>query len=290
MKYDVIIPMAFNELMFIDKALPYIEQNLIGVDTIYLITNKKYFKKLSKLICKHQRCVVLDENELVPEMTFLNVSTSLNNKYGKGIRTGWYFQQFIKMGFAHSSYCKDYYLSWDADTIPLRPIFFFDKDNRPIFTMKSEYNKPYFDTMERLLGLGKIAEGSFIAEHMMFKKNIMKEIITEIEKRNSRPWYDAIIFSTDYASAGRPEMFSEFETYGTYCLNKYPNVYVSRTLSSFREAGFIRGRFLVKRILQRMSFDLDTASFELQHCPAFPWSVIHKFYKLYLKYVKYLYI
>ncbi len=88
MKYDVIIPMAFNELMFIDKALPYIEQNLIDADKIYLITNKRYFGKLEKLTRRHPRYVILDENELVPGMTFSSVSISPNNKYGKAIRTG----------------------------------------------------------------------------------------------------------------------------------------------------------------------------------------------------------
>lgn len=36
-------------------------------------------------------------------------------------RTGWYIQQFLKMGFSQKTKDADY-LIWDADTIILKPI------------------------------------------------------------------------------------------------------------------------------------------------------------------------
>ena len=47
--------------------------------------------------------------------------------------------------------------------------------------MKNEYHVPYFETMKNLTDLGKTADFSFIAEHMMFKTEYMKELLNVIE-------------------------------------------------------------------------------------------------------------
>lgn len=109
----------------------------------------------------------IDENAIMPNLTFDKVFEHLH-KYKAEKRAGWYFQQFIKMGYSHI--CEsDYYLSWDADTIPIRNISMFS-NGRPIFDTKTEYHKPYFDTIYNLLGLKKIILRSYISEHMIFDK------------------------------------------------------------------------------------------------------------------------
>ena len=155
-------------------------------------------------------------------------------KYGKPIRTGWYFQQFLKLGFALSEYAKEYYLTWDADTIPLRHIDMFDAEGKPYFAMKTEYHKPYFDTMKRLLGINKIVPFSFIAEHMMFKVSLVKELISIIDNTQieDSTWFEKVINATDFEAAKCSEMFSEFETYGTYCMNCYPDAYSYHKLNT----------------------------------------------------------
>jgi len=57
--------------------------------------------------------------------------------------------------------------------------------------------------------------------------------------------------------------FSEFETYGTYCLVYYPEFYGTQFLNTFRSAALIRGRYINDFIIERLAMDVDIASFEI---------------------------
>ena len=139
-------------------------------------------------------------------------------------------------------------------------------DGKPIFTKKKEHNQAYFDTLSKILELGEYADFSYIAEHMMFNKNVMMEMLGDIEESpiDGDSWYEKIINATDPTNVNS---FSEFETYGNFCLNHYPDMYATQVLNTFRKAGYIAGRFISDRKLNYMSFDLDTASFELGDYP-----------------------
>ncbi|MEI3192244.1 MAG: DUF6492 family protein [Lachnospiraceae bacterium] len=65
----------------------------------------------------------------------------MTKRTGKASRSGWYFQQFLKFGYAQV--CEDeYYIVWDSDTVPLHPISHF-QDGKPVFTKKEEMEPPY---------------------------------------------------------------------------------------------------------------------------------------------------
>ena len=270
MKYDIIIPSSKQDISFLPKVCKYIRKNLQEADKIFVITAHNNFNKLNKYI-KEYNVVLLDENRLCPGLSFSSIDNLLKAK-GVFTRTGWHFQQFLKMGFALSEYAGEFYLSWDADTLPLSRISFFDKDSRPLFTMKNEYHVPYFETMTNLIGLGKTADFSFIAEHMMFKTEYMKELLTVIENSKNRGnvWFEKIInASVDLAFPG----FSEFETYGTFVWVKHAGEYGTQRLNTFREAGMIKGRWIDNKSIEKLAFDLDTASFEMFSNPPFPYNI-----------------
>lgn len=290
--YDVIIPVAFNEALFIGKVLPYIRKNLVGAERVYVLTNSRNMRFVKDLPKKDSRCILIDEDQLLEGLTFKSIRTALEKNYKGQVkqRTGWYFQQFLKLGFALSEYASDYYLSWDADTLPLAPISFFDEEGHILYNPKKETNQAYFDTLHNLLSLEKVSEHSFVAEHMLFSTSIVKELISDIMASNTvegDTWVERIINATDYEKCRCDEMFSEFETYGNYCMVKHPGLYIPRHLNTFREAGFINGRFLNASRLKTMSFDLDTASFELHHSPPFPQKIIYKMYIYYLRILKF---
>ena len=233
---------------------------------------------------RNSNVVLLDENILVEGLSYQNVHTVLKC-YGAERITGWYFQQFLKLGFARTSYAKANYLSWDADTIPLSPIK-FEEDSKLCFDCKKEYHEPYFTPIKRLLGLHKIIDESFIAEHMLFEKRIVEEMICKIENQNDvtgNSWWKKILTSCDYSHS--LNSFSEFETYGTYAYSKNPNKYKLRHLATFRKGGLINGRFISDRMLDKLSFDLDTISFELRDTPAFPLNIRCYIYRLWLKFI-----
>lgn len=176
-KFDVIIPTGIKDVAFVPRVVDFIYRCFEEMEHIYILTSKKNFVRIKRKIPVYVPCTLIDENELLPGLTFSTVADILM-KYcpNKRLNVGWYFQQFLKLGFARSKYCKDYYLSWDADTLPLAPITFFE-DEHLLFNPKSEYNSNYFRTIERLFGYGKQTEYSFIAENMIFSKNVVGEML-----------------------------------------------------------------------------------------------------------------
>lgn len=270
MKYDIIIPSSKQDISFLPKVFKYIRKNLIEARKIFVITSSSNFKNINKYILKYN-VELIDENKLCLGLSYASIDKILKSKEVY-TRTGWYFQQFLKMGFALSKYADEYYLSWDADTLPLSKISFFDSDDKPIFTIKTEYHKPYFETMQNIIGLNKTAGFSFIAEHMMFKTSFMKELLSQINMSSNEGsiWFEKIINASVDLSC---PSFSEFETYGTFVWTKYPGYYKTQKLNTFREAGMIKGRWIDDKSIERLSFDLDTASFELFSTPPFPYNL-----------------
>ena len=282
-KFNIIIPAAYKDFEFLKKTIKYVSMN-IKPQKIYLIIDTRLIKFLPKKVKCNAFVEVLDENCILENISFDCVKKTLVNHGSPAKRTGWFLQQFIKLGFALSEYCDtDYYLSWDADTLPLRNIEFFTSDGKPIFTKKKEHNQAYFDTLSKILKLGEHADFSYIAEHMMFNKNVMTEMLGDIEKSaiDGDSWYEKIINATDSTNVNS---FSEFETYGNFCLNHYPDMYATQVLNTFRKAGYIAGRFISDRKLNYMSFDLDTASFELGD---YPCGIEKYFCFAYHKYLKF---
>ena len=284
-KYSVIIPVVFKDYSFLEKSIKYIIKNL-NPNAVYIITDIRMAKFLPRNVRDNERCIILDENQICQYLTYNEVDSILHSQGRQHTKTGWYFQQFLKMGFALSDFCNaDYYLSWDADTVPLKRIDMFDKDGHPYFTMKSEYHKPYFDTMERILSTGKANPHSYIAEHMMFNKKIVCELIGRIMESYVKgdTWFEKILNSLAPEEIS-PFSFSEFETYGTFCYTFHPQLYKERHLSGFRKAGLIQGRFVSDRILEVLAEDVDVASFEIYDRPPFPWGKICHYYEKFGKY------
>lgn len=213
----------------------------------------------------------VDENSVI---SFDEVHACMTNrlrpvigdeKLPRGV-TGWYYQQFLKMQY--SSICNDeYYMTWDGDTVPCRKINMFSPETgQPYLDLKHEYHLEYFDTMSKILpGFKKVIERSFISEHMLFRVDIMRSLIAEIEKNDTIPgtkFWEKIINSIEpekiYDSS-----FSEFETYGTFVALKYPSVYKLREWHSFRlGASFFDMHKICERDFQWLSKDFDAISFE----------------------------
>ena len=141
MEFDIIIPTAFREYTFLKKVIPYIEKNL-SPRYIWIIVNGWKSRFLPKSIQRNPRCRIVDENALTNGLTYGRICALLKKHGMSDYRPGWYFQQFLKFAFALSDYCTtDYYLSWDADTIPIREITIFSPQDKPYFSMKHEHQQ-----------------------------------------------------------------------------------------------------------------------------------------------------
>ncbi len=221
-----------------------------------------------------ERVEFINEDNILPfskvhEVMTEHMASLLNGKdLPRGV-TGWYYQQFLKMQYAMN--CADeYYLVWDGDTIPCAEFSMFNEElELPYLDMKREFHKEYFDTLEMLLpGMRKCIEKSFIAEHMLFRCDIMKRLIKDIEENASisgRCFWEKIINCID-VSVIQNGGFSEFETYGTYVCFKYPTAYRLRDWHSFRLGGeFFDPNTISDEDYKWLSRDFFAISFEKGH-------------------------
>lgn len=273
--FDCVIPVSGRDCIILNKSIPIIRQ-FLNPQKIFIITNKVFFVYFKK----HKDIVLLDENNFVSNFDFAIVKSYLKQRGFSPKVTGWYFQQFIKLAFALSEYAKDYYLSWDADTIPIKAIPIFDQNsNKPFFTMKEEFHSPYFETINNLLGLNKLENRSFISENMLFDRILVKELIESIEKCEiiGRNWMQKVI----NAMPLKNNAFSEFETYGTFICSIYPDKYKLRELLTWRDAGQVISRFQSIESILGKAYNYDMISLEFRDNP----QGIYKYFSLLIKVV-----
>jgi hypothetical protein len=179
-------------------------------------------------------------------------------------RFGWYLQQFLKIEILLSS-PEDRLVIWDADCVPLKPITTFNSSGDPVYMLASnEYNKAYFENIQRLLGLTRVQDFSFVVPSFPVKKSWLQDLVEELRKRNGQDfWWEAIISSTDFSLRSG---FSETETIGTWVANKYAGQWSTFSGSWERrgqkEFGYARN-FSVDKLLRRTrKSSLDIVSFE----------------------------
>ena len=154
------------------------------------------------------------EYKIFPESVFIQDFAEKFNRFAGGsTRRGWYLQQLIKLEALSRASHLDRILIWDADTIPLREISFFDSQGNCQYFFGSEYHLPYFENIDRLLGLDKTILGSFIAQNFPITGKQIESFFSYIEKRHEKKWWDAVIESIDF---GELSGFSEYETLGTF--------------------------------------------------------------------------
>jgi len=267
---DVLICLGQKDVFFVRKTVREIRKFVCFDGTIFVITSSRLFKFFTEGWLKKNRVILIDEDKMLEGLSLGGVQTCLKNHFTCEFHPGWYFQQFLKMGFALTDFAKESFLIWDADTIPLRKLEFTNSEGRYLFTMKEENNSPYFETNQRLLKFGKVNKSSFIAEHMPIDTTIMCLLIQEIEKSPvyGASWFEKIINATTGIDKFA---FSEFETYGTYCQLYHPDIFRERPLRTLREAGMLYGRGVRQIELYQLSkMGFDTASFEAYHIPLFP--------------------
>ena len=260
-KFDLVMPIIERDMQVLEKTVSYL-WTFLPIKRIVLIGNEEVSKRL---LCNNmENTVFINENDVIPFEAVRSCIAEASDNSEKAIkRTGWYYQQFLKMAYALQ--CHDeYYLLWDGDTVPLHPVEMISKD-KPYFDMKTEFYPYYFETMEKLLGLKKVTDFSFIAEHMIISVELMQSLISQIQENTrvaGETFYEKIIFSVNKEQL-HFSGFSEFETYGTFVQTKYLDSYELREWKSLREGSkyFDIDHFNIKDVTW-LAKQYDAISFE----------------------------
>ena len=236
-KISLVIPTKFRDLHKIIKNIKFYFKFIDCIKNLVIIGDEnveKYFDNYKSIFYNIPYNFIY-EGKLI---NVVKIKDAIKRRKKDAVkRTGWYIQQFVKM--AYSIICKDdYYLIWDSDTIPVKPLKLFDKKKKPFFHVRKIIAKPYFITLKKVFpNLGQIYNYSFVTEHILIKTEIMKNLIQKIEENNNLIgdiWYEKIINSIDLKYLGNIG-FSEFETYGTFSSIYYKNLYIIKPWKSLRE-------------------------------------------------------
>ena len=191
LELDLIIPSRLSDIVivlrhkeFYKRFLNYSKIVLIGPNII------------QENLLNDTSIEIFPEDKILPKKKINDFLLQMRNLTTS--RDGWYEQQFLKMGY--SRFCKkNYYLIWDVDTIPIKPINLFE-NNHPFFDMKIEHHIPYFNAINRLIPGLKFANQSYISEHMMVKTELMKNLLDNIEKNDGIPgklFWEKILMAID---------------------------------------------------------------------------------------------
>lgn len=261
--FDMIFLVIDRDLSLIARSLSFIRA-FLAPKSITFIAAGGCLAGIRRMGLAAESDTLLDEDHVVPGLDLALVRSLIVERGGNPARAGWYFKQIANLAYARRPGVAPFYLTWDADTIPLRSIRFFDEAGRVLLTRKGEYNKPYFEVIEALTGLRRQADFSFIAEHMLFDRDIVNHLIDTI--LGGLPFRgDALagrilgaVSDANLSSSG----FAEYETYGTFATAHHPDRIAVRRLASLRHGTAFFGRspsnvqlFAASRLYNWASFE-----------------------------------
>lgn len=264
-KVDIIMPVVKDDALKVLKNYKILRKYL-SFDNLILIGNEEVKNLVKEL--NDSKVKFKDENKLLPDgnLNYQSIKKLIEKRNGNGKRAGWYLQQFLKLGYSYM--CKnEYYIVWDSDTVPLKKVDFFNKKGQPYFDMKTEYHKPYFDTIKVLFNdkYEKAIPKSFISEHMVFKTKYVQEMLSAIENNENisgDKFYEKIINAIVRIQDLNNSGFAEFETYGTYIYYNHKEDYELRSWKSLREGIFYFPLPLNSKQINWLAKEYNAVSFE----------------------------
>ncbi len=204
---------------------------------------------------------VIDEGLILPGLSFNDVSKKLILNLPGWPEThlpGWYLQQFLKMAFSLKFPEYDYYMVWDADTVPINKINFF-LNGKIALTLGREYHPPYHSMISKILPAIKRQEVSHISQHMMVKSTHMRELIGLINE-GGISWWELILENLELEDG--PNQFSEYETYASYCLDVHGDKYISISRPWFRYGRAFFNDDLKLANVKKLAWIYDFIAFE----------------------------
>ena len=209
---------------------------------IFVITSRHNFTFFEDALDKSLPVHLLDEDQVIENTKLSALQDYFTQRIGTPLRSGWYFQQFLKMAISNLPDTADHYLIWDSDTILLRSLTFFDADGKVFVNPKIEDHKPYFEVLQKIIGVEKQVDFSFISEHLMINKSYMSELIHSFVTKASDKisWVELILNSIDDDSLS-VSGFSEFETYGNFIALNYKDSFRCRSIKSTRNGALYFG-------------------------------------------------
>ena len=158
----MVIPVVAKDLGTLPLCIEGVRRQVQHpIENIYLVAPDD---ERVKQFCREQGLVYVEETTV---LGFGPKALNLGN------RSGWLFQQFIKLSGGVGT-CR-HYLCIDADHVLIRPHVFLSAAGETVFYMSYECHQPYYDNILRLIPELKLADLSYVAHKMLFSKASRKK-------------------------------------------------------------------------------------------------------------------
>lgn len=172
-----------------------------------------------EIFSDHTFVKIFDENDFVDDFTKSRIQAAIGPF---GFRAGWYLQQLVKLNYARSTSCERYVI-WDSDTVQLNPIMFFS-DEYIYLNSSKNLHRPYRKTIEKIFaGLIPPTQESFVSQFMVIETSVANMMLDDIKDTcGVDHWFEGVLKSIPLSG---PSEFSEFETYASYAIFRFPKQY-----------------------------------------------------------------
>lgn len=198
-----LIPVHRKDIPSLKHCVAAIRENVPEVDRVFIAAAADARAAIDEVAGDYH---FVDERELLAEIA-----------PGASVESGWILQQILKLGASRLA-GDPHWLAVDADTVFLRPMRFVD-GGRSLLT-PDRYRPPegcrnYSRVYELLLGAPMPHPQCFVAHHMVFDREVVRELLAAVR---IRPWW-----ATLQSSRLRgPLPFSEYDFYAAFLSTRHP--------------------------------------------------------------------
>ena len=210
LRVDVVIPTIAKDtdllLTMVNSLKTYIRHT---INNIYIVS-----KNTPEIInlCRENNFIFIDEFELIGYG-----KEKITYTY-KGInRSGWIFQQLLKLSGDKITECDDYIIV-DSDTLLINDHHFKNRD-KYIFYENEEWHEPYFKSYSKIFGYRPSNRMSFTSHMMIFNRQYLRAMKSEMELLHKKTW-DRVYLST--INENEMSCISDYDTYANWVFHNYP--------------------------------------------------------------------
>lgn len=204
--YDIVIvahEKDFNNIKFI---VEHSNKNL-NFDSIHLIlSEREEYRDMDLLKTLTEKPIFLHKESDVLKIDKSRIS----------YRPNWIYQMLLKM--LQNVTDNDNYLIIEADCLILKNINFFEDDKTIFYLNRDQNNEPYYNFSNKILGVGREYNHSFISEFMMYDKKKIKDMISKANCNNNNDFLELI-----YNNIKNDSYLADYEIYGNFCYKYYPD-------------------------------------------------------------------
>lgn len=236
-KYIFVTVSLLDNLDFIFSSI-YKLNKFYKISKYVVIVPKNDIKIFEKKLKVYENIEIIEENKICCKREFFNLcDVFFKNKYQcNPFRKKWYYQQILKLSYiANKKYFSNNNLIiWDADTIPIKKIKFFNKYNQPyLYGSSYEYHLPYFIINKILLGpkasiLNLSCINQFVALNLQIRRDL-ENFFLKLNRLNKIKNNDLFVANAllkalvigQNLNSKNDSKFSEYEFIGNFILNKY---------------------------------------------------------------------